>query len=59
MNLPILKVEKDRHRDMNFDLISSEEDLSDVATGEYALVKIESLNDRIAVEEFAEQLKNK
>jgi hypothetical protein len=59
MNLPILKVAKDRHRDMNFELISSEEDLSDVATGEYALVKIESLNDRIAVEEFAEQLKNK
>jgi hypothetical protein len=29
----------------------------DVPKGEYALVKIESLNDRIAVEEFIENLK--
>jgi len=31
----------------------------DVPEGEYALIKIDSLNDRIAVEEFIENLKNK
>lgn len=59
MKLPILKITRDKYRHMSFDLVSENEDLQDVTIGDYALVKIESLNDLIAVEEFAEELKNK
>jgi uncharacterized protein (DUF2141 family) len=38
---------------------SSKHKFNDVPIGDYALVKIESLDDRIAVEEFIENLKNK
>ena len=49
MKLPILKVTTDGTQRV-FDLKSEEPNLLDVQNGEYALVKIESLNDLIAVE---------
>ena len=58
MEIAIIKVYSSRSIDV--ELISTEadsEDLSNLRTGEYALVKIESLNDRIAVEEFIDNLK--
>ena len=58
MKLPILKVTTDDTQRV-FDLKSEKLNLLDVQNGEYVLVKIESLNDLIAVEEFAEELKNK
>jgi hypothetical protein len=59
MKLPIFKVTRDECDDIQFDLTSNHPDFEDLKNGDYLLVKIESLNDRIAVEEFAEQLKNK
>lgn len=59
MDVPIVRITRDRYRDINAELISNEEDHSDLQSGDYAIVKIETLNDRIAVEEFIENLKNK
>lgn len=59
MDVPIVRITTDRHREKYIELISNEENHSDLQNGDYALVKIESLNDRIEVEKFIEQLKNK
>jgi hypothetical protein len=39
--------------------LTGKKKFEDVPKGEYALIKLESLNDRFAVEKFIEQLKNK
>lgn len=61
MELTILKITRDRYRDISASLISDVDDMDfeNLQSGDYALVKIESLSDQIAVEQFIEQLKNK
>jgi len=61
MELTILRVSVDRYRNTNFELLDQDQDDDDdcLQKGDYALVKIETLSDRIAVEEFIENLKNK
>jgi hypothetical protein len=62
MELIILRVSVDRYRNTNFELLDQNQDDEDYVppmSGDYVLVKIETLNDRIAVEEFIENLKNK
>jgi len=60
MELTIVKITHTRHSGMDVSILRdeniSEDDYVPPRSGDYALVKIESLNDRIAVEEF---IKNK
>jgi hypothetical protein len=54
MELTILTVQRDRRGELEADL-----PIENLQSGDYSLVKIETLNDRIEVEEFIESLKNK
>jgi hypothetical protein len=61
MEIPIIRIYQDSDREKQAELTNySKEDISfnDLPFGDYALVKIESLNDRIAVDKFMENLKN-
>jgi hypothetical protein len=61
MELQILRITHTRYSGMDIEILKDEnqdeEDYVPPKSGDYALVKIESLNDRIAVEEFIENLK--
>jgi hypothetical protein len=59
MELTIVKVNINRRGRVKAKLQMDYEDSQEMELGEYALVKIESLNDKIAVEKFIEQLRNK
>lgn len=59
MELPIIRIYQDSDREKQAELTNySKEDVSfnDLPFGDYALVKIGSINDRIAVEEFVKNL---
>ncbi|MFV5697768.1 hypothetical protein ACM55H_05315 [Flavobacterium sp. ZT3R17] len=61
MELQILRITHTKYSGMDIELLrdknQDEEDYVPPKSGDYALVKIESLNDRIAVEEFIKNLK--
>jgi hypothetical protein len=61
MELTIVKITHTRYTGMDISLVKDEnipeDDYVPPRSGDYALVKIESLNDRIAVEEFIANLK--
>lgn len=59
MELTTVKVDINRHGRVKAKLQMDYEDSKNMKLGEYALVKIETMYDRIAVEEFIENLKNK
>lgn len=52
MELPILIVTRDENQEASFDLKNVADDFTDLPSGDYALVKIQSLSDRMAVEGF-------
>jgi hypothetical protein len=58
MDVPIVKVKPNRYGKLKAKIIL-DYDSDSLSSGDYALVKIESINDRIQVGEFIEQLKNK
>lgn len=62
MELTIIRITHTRFSGMDISLLKDDnqddEDFIPPKSGDYALVKIETLNDRIAVEEFIENLKN-
>ena len=61
MELPIIRIYQDSDREKQAELTNySKDDVSfnDLPFGDYALVKIESINDRIAVEEFIQNLRS-
>lgn len=59
MDIPKVEVVISKRGNVKAKLLLNYDDSQEMKLGEYALVKIESLNDRIAVEEFIENLKNK
>lgn len=62
MKLPIVRIYQNSDKEKEAELtnhLKQDVSFNDLPFGDYALVKIESLNDLIAVEEFAEELKNK
>lgn len=62
MELPIVRISHARFKAMNIEILrdenQSEDDYVPPRSGDYALVKIESLNDKIAVEEFIKNLRS-
>lgn len=62
MELPIVKITHTRYNGMDISLVIDKNQLEDdyvpPKSGDYALVKIESLNDRFAVEEFIKNLRS-
>lgn len=59
MELTILRVTRDRYKEVDASLVNDDIGFENLQSGDYALVKIETMYDRIAVEKFIEQLKNK
>lgn len=59
MDLPIVEIKITRRGNVKAKLLMNHDDKKDLKLGDYALVKINTINDRIAVEEFIENLKNK
>lgn len=59
MDIPVVEVMVSRSGNIKAKLLMTHSDALELKFGEYALIKIDSLNDRIAVEELIEQLKNK
>ena len=59
--MEIIKITICPKKSIDIELItgSPDHDLDNLKSGDYALVRIDSLNDRIAVEEFIEGLKTK
>jgi hypothetical protein len=63
MELTMIRIAHTRYSGMDISLVRDENQDDEYyvppISGDYALVKIETLNDRILVEEFVENLKNK
>lgn len=58
MEIIILKIEEsDKNYNAKVFVNGKQDHFDDLKSGDYALVKIDSLNDRIAVEEFIANLK--